>query len=51
MSAYYPFFPDGPLVRVHFIIGRDEGETPNPDRAALEDAVGSHHPHLDRWAR
>ena len=41
VSAYYPFFPDGPLVRVHFIIGRDEGETPNPERAALEEAVGS----------
>ena len=41
VSAYYPFFPDGPLVRVHFIIGRDEGETPNPERAVLEEAVGS----------
>ena len=28
MSAYYPFFPEGPLVRVHFIIGRDAGATP-----------------------
>lgn len=39
LSAFYPFFPDGPLVRVHFIIGRDEGNTPNPDRATLEAAV------------
>ena len=41
VSAYYPYFPDGPLVRVHFIIGRDEGETPHPGHTALEDAVGS----------
>ncbi len=39
LSAYYPFFPEGPLVRVHFIIGRADGETPNPDRASLERAV------------
>ena len=28
VRAFDPFFPEGPLVRVHFIIGRDEGETP-----------------------
>src|SRR5579885_202359 len=39
VSAFYPFFPEGPLARVHFIIGRDEGKTPDPDRAALEAAV------------
>jgi glutamate dehydrogenase len=39
VSAFYPFFPEGPLVRVHFIIGRREGATPNPDRATLEEAV------------
>ncbi len=39
VSAFYPFFPEGPLVRVHFIIGRYEGETPNPDRAVLEEEV------------
>ena len=39
VSAFYPFFPEGPLVRVHYIIGRDEGETPDPDRAELERAV------------
>src|SRR5262245_5958237 len=39
ISAFYPFFPEGPLGRVHFIIGRYEGETPNPDRASLEHAV------------
>jgi glutamate dehydrogenase len=39
VSAYYPFFAEGPLVRVHFIIGRSDSETPNPDRAALDHAV------------
>ena len=29
VRAFYPFFPEGPLVRVHFIIGRYEGETPS----------------------
>jgi glutamate dehydrogenase len=41
VSAFYPFFPDGPLVRVHFIIGRDAGETPDPDRETLEEAVSA----------
>ncbi len=41
VSAFYPFFPEGPLVRVHFIIGRAGGATPNPDRASLERAVGA----------
>ncbi|MCW5681480.1 MAG: NAD-glutamate dehydrogenase [Xanthobacteraceae bacterium] len=36
VSAFYPFFPEGPLTRVHFIIGRDAGETPNPAREKLE---------------
>lgn len=39
LSAFYPFFSESPLTRVHFIIGRDEGVTPNPDRATLEIAV------------
>ena len=39
LRAFYPFFPEGPLVRVHFIIGRYEGETPSPDRAELDRAV------------
>jgi glutamate dehydrogenase len=41
VSAFYPFFPDGPLTRVHFIIGRDAGETPNPPRAELEAGVAA----------
>src|SRR5262249_12189584 len=39
VSAFHPFFPEGPLVRVHFIIGLSEGERPNPDRNTLERAV------------
>ena len=39
VSAFHPFFPEGPLVRVHFIIGLSAGEAPNPDRAGLERAV------------
>jgi len=39
LRAFYPFFPEGPLVRVHFIIGRYEGETPNPHPAELDRAV------------
>jgi len=39
VRAFYPFFPEGPLVRVHFIIGRYEGETPHVDRASLDRAV------------
>jgi len=39
LSGFYPFFTEGPLVRVHFIIGRNEGAAPNPDRAALDRAV------------
>ena len=40
VSAFYPFFPEGPLVRVHFIIGRRAGAAPDPDRASLETAIG-----------
>jgi glutamate dehydrogenase len=39
VSAFYPFFPEGPLVRVHFIIGRRDGATPDPSRATLEATV------------
>jgi len=41
LSAFYPYFPDGPLTRVHFIIGRDSGETPNPSRTELEAGVAA----------
>ena len=39
VRAFYPFFLEGPLVRLHFIIGRYDGETPNPDPSALDRAV------------
>ncbi|WP_237155153.1 NAD-glutamate dehydrogenase [Oryzibacter oryziterrae] len=39
VSAVYPAFPEGPLARVHYIIGRDEGVTPNPSQVDLEAAV------------
>ena len=39
LGAYYPFFPEGPLVRVHYIIVRSGGATANPDRAALDRGV------------
>jgi glutamate dehydrogenase len=39
VSAYYPHFPEGELVRVHFIIGRNGGKTPRPTRDELEDRV------------
>jgi glutamate dehydrogenase len=36
VSAFSPYFPEGELVRVHFIIGRKGGPTPRPARADLE---------------
>ena len=39
VSAYYPHFPEGDLVRVHFIIGRNGGKTPRPSRQDLEDEI------------
>ncbi|MCA1300223.1 NAD-glutamate dehydrogenase [Stappia indica] len=39
LSAWYVSYPEGPLARVHFIIGRDEGETPDPSQEDLEQAV------------
>ncbi len=39
VSAAFPAFPEGPLTRVHFIIGRNDGETPALPRAVLEAAV------------
>tara|TARA_R110002073_G_scaffold87715_2_gene208271 strand:- start:1277 stop:6169 length:4893 start_codon:yes stop_codon:yes gene_type:complete len=36
LSAYYPQFGDGPLARVHFIIGLNPYEHPEPDVGELE---------------
>ena len=51
VSAFFPSFTEGPLVRVHFIIARLGGETPNPDRATLEQPGRGAGAHLDRRAR
>jgi glutamate dehydrogenase len=40
VSAYYPTFLEGPLVRVHYIIGRYEGKAPNPPETRLEADIG-----------
>ncbi|MBY0610621.1 MAG: NAD-glutamate dehydrogenase [Beijerinckiaceae bacterium] len=39
LSAAYPAYPDGPLARTHYIIGRDEGQTPDITRDELEAAI------------
>ncbi len=36
LSAFYPNFGDGPLARVHFIIGLNPFNHPEPDAAELE---------------
>ena len=39
VSAAYPTYPEGPLARTHFIIGRDEGMTPTIRQEALETGI------------
>ena len=39
LSAFYPYFPEGPLVRVQFIIGRSDGPTPKVDVDELQRKV------------
>ena len=39
VSAYYPSFPEGPLARVHFVIGLDGGADP-VDAEALDAELG-----------
>ncbi|MBI4366430.1 MAG: NAD-glutamate dehydrogenase [Deltaproteobacteria bacterium] len=41
VSAFYPYFPEGPLVRVHFIIGRSGTAMPAIERATLENEVSA----------
>jgi glutamate dehydrogenase len=41
VSAAYPSYPDGPLARTHFIIGRDDGATPVVEQHALEDGIAA----------
>jgi glutamate dehydrogenase len=39
LSAAYPAYPEGPLARTHYIVGRTEGETPQIDGAMLESSI------------
>jgi glutamate dehydrogenase len=41
LSAFYVSFPEGALVRVHYIIGRYEGKTPVVERATLEAGISA----------
>ena len=41
VSAFYPFFQEGPLVRVHYIIGRAGGPMPDIDHITLEREVAA----------
>ena len=41
VSAAYPAYPEGPLARTHYIIGRDEGETPQVARETLEKGIAA----------
>ncbi|WP_199520105.1 NAD-glutamate dehydrogenase [Fulvimarina endophytica] len=39
VSAFYPAFPEGPLARIHFIIGRRSETLPEVDTADLEEEI------------
>jgi glutamate dehydrogenase len=41
LSASYPAYPEGPLARTHYIIGRDEGQTPQVSRDTLEKGISA----------
>ncbi|NOJ39115.1 NAD-glutamate dehydrogenase [Bradyrhizobium australiense] len=41
VSASYASFPEGSLARVHYIIGRYEGETPVIERSTLEAGISA----------
>ncbi|SDI98241.1 glutamate dehydrogenase (NAD) [Bradyrhizobium lablabi] len=41
LSASYVSFPEGALVRVHYIIGRYEGKTPVVERSTLEAGISA----------
>ena len=62
IAAFYPYFPDGPLVRVQFIVARFAGPTPHGrrrragardrrDRAHLGGPAGRRHRHPGRARR
>ena len=50
LSAYYPFFPEGPLVRVHYIVVRSERRDGQSGPRARSTAGRRHRAQLDRWA-
>ncbi len=39
LSAAYPAYPEGPLARTHYIVGRYQGKTPLIDRKTIEDGI------------
>ena len=41
VSAYYPSFPEGPLARVHFIVGTPSGDRSPVDPHALDAELGT----------
>ncbi len=41
VSASYPTYPEGPLARTHYIIGRDEGQTPQVAQETLEKGISA----------
>ena len=41
ITAFYPYFTEGQLVRVHFIVGRTEGTTPQIPTETLEREVAA----------
>jgi glutamate dehydrogenase len=41
VAGFTPFFPEGPLVRVNFTLARSNEKVDDPDRATLENGVGS----------
>jgi glutamate dehydrogenase len=41
VSAVHPAYPEGPLARIHIIIGRDEGTTPDISRQQIEETITS----------
>jgi glutamate dehydrogenase len=40
VAAFYPYFTDAPLVRVHFIVGRSGGAAPHVESGDLERRIG-----------
>ncbi len=41
LQSFTPFFPEGPLVRVHYIIGRNQGPRPEVDEGQLEEQIAA----------